>query len=145
MANGHARTKRAIPPTHLRHIGYMIRERWSLGATSRMLNLINYRNMELNEYQERAISTCMESCENDAYMLLNLVAEVGEFAGKIAKHIRKGEAVMGNNDFLFSRRIDIEQEDDYLEELKKEAGDIMWQIAGLCSTMGWELEDVFII
>lgn len=98
--------------------------------------------MELNEYQRQAMSTCMESCENDAYMLLNLVAEVGEFAGKMAKHIRKGEAVMANDDFLFSKRIDIGQEDDYLEELKKEAGDIMWQIAGLCEMMGWDLEDV---
>lgn len=98
--------------------------------------------MTLNEYQQKAMSTCMETCENDAYMLLNLVAEVGEFAGKLAKHIRKGEAVMANDDFLFSKRIDIAQEDDYLEELKKEAGDIMWQIAGLCYTMGWELEDV---
>lgn len=84
----------------------------------------------------------MESCENDAYMLLNLVAEVGEYAGKMAKHIRKGEAVMANDEFLFSKRIEVEQEDDYLEELKKEAGDIMWQIAGLCYTMSWDLEDV---
>lgn len=98
--------------------------------------------MTLNEYQRQAMSTCMETCDNDAYMLLNLVAEVGEFAGKMAKHIRKGEAVMANDDFLFSKRIEIKKEDDYLEELKKEAGDIMWQIAGLCYTMGWELEDV---
>jgi NTP pyrophosphatase (non-canonical NTP hydrolase) len=98
--------------------------------------------MELNEYQRQAMSTCMESCENDAYMLLNLVAEVGEFAGKMAKHIRKGEALMGSNDFLFSKRLGIAQGTDYLEELKKEAGDIMWQIAGLCYTMGWELEEV---
>lgn len=98
--------------------------------------------MELNDYQQKAMSTCMESCENDAYMLLNLVAEVGEFAGKMAKHIRKGEAVMGNNDFLFSKRIEIKQVNDYVEELQKEAGDIMWQIAGLCSIMGWDLEEI---
>ena len=30
----------------------------------------------------------------------------------------------------------------YLEELKKEAGDILWQLAGLCRVMGWDLEDV---
>ena len=28
------------------------------------------------------------------------------------------------------------------EELKKEAGDILWQLSGLCSVMGWNLEDV---
>lgn len=98
--------------------------------------------MELNEYQQKAMSTCMESCENDAYMLLNLVAEVGEFAGKMAKHIRKGEAVMVNNELFFSKRIGTAQGFNYLVELKKEAGDIMWQIAGLCYTMGWELEEV---
>jgi NTP pyrophosphatase (non-canonical NTP hydrolase) len=27
-------------------------------------------------------------------------------------------------------------------ELKKEAGDILWQLSGLCQVMGWELEDV---
>lgn len=53
--------------------------------------------MTLNEYQQKAMSTCMESCENDAYMLLNLVAEVGEYAGKMAKLIRKGKAYMGES------------------------------------------------
>ena len=28
------------------------------------------------------------------------------------------------------------------EELKKEAGDILWQLSGLCKVMGWNLEDV---
>lgn len=37
--------------------------------------------MELNEYQEKAMMTCMPSCENVSYMLLNLVGEVGELAG----------------------------------------------------------------
>ena len=27
-------------------------------------------------------------------------------------------------------------------ELMKEAGDILWQLSGLCSVMGWELNDV---
>ena len=29
-----------------------------------------------------------------------------------------------------------------LEELKKEAGDILWQLSGLCSVMGWSLNDI---
>lgn len=33
--------------------------------------------MTLNEYQERAMTTCMESCKNDTYMLFGLMAEVG--------------------------------------------------------------------
>lgn len=83
----------------------------------------------------------MESCENDAYMLLNLVAEVGEYAGKMAKLIRKGKAYLlldVKNDTL----LDDAEERAYIEELKNEAGDIMWQIAGLCEMMNWDLEDV---
>ena len=45
--------------------------------------------MQLNEYQEKAMQTCMPSCDNVSYMLLNLQAEVGELSGKIAKAIRK--------------------------------------------------------
>ena len=47
------------------------------------------KGMTLNEYQVKAMSTCLPSCENFSYMFLNLVGEVGEFAGKMAKHIRK--------------------------------------------------------
>jgi hypothetical protein len=46
--------------------------------------------MTLNEYQERAMATCMATCSNFSYMALNLVGEVGEFASKVAKCIRKG-------------------------------------------------------
>ena len=38
--------------------------------------------MELKEYQERAMTTCMPSSENFSYMFLNLVGEVGEFASR---------------------------------------------------------------
>lgn len=33
--------------------------------------------MTLNEYQKLAMTTCMESCKNDTYMLFGLMAEVG--------------------------------------------------------------------
>lgn len=101
--------------------------------------------MELNEYQKRAMSTCMPSCENISYMLLNLVGEVGEFASKIAKAIRKNQVSIGGN-FLTVRNDSPETKDfDVLafdSELKKEAGDILWQLSGLCKVMGWSLEDV---
>ena len=32
--------------------------------------------------------------------------------------------------------------EERLEELKKEAGDILWQLSGLCSVMGWSLNDI---
>lgn len=104
--------------------------------------------MELKEYQERAMTTCMPSSENFSYMMLNLVGEVGEFASKIAKAIRKEQAQIGGfvdmgisskNALIFKKfSTYIEQE----EELMKEAGDILWQLSGLCTVMGWSLEDV---
>lgn len=109
--------------------------------------------MELNEYQERAMSTCMPSCENISYMLLNLVGEVGEFASKIAKGIRKGHCSIGLEPKI-AEKYDTTDEtianelwqfcgiDERTEELKKEAGDILWQLSGLCAVMGWDLEDV---
>ena len=104
--------------------------------------------MELNDYQEKAMTTCMPSSENFSYMMLNLVGEVGEFASKVAKAIRKEQAQIGGfvdmgispkNALNFKEfPTCIEQE----TELKKEAGDILWQLSGLCYVMGWKLEDV---
>lgn len=91
--------------------------------------------MELNEYQKKAMTTCMPSSENFSYMFLNLVGEVGEFASKVAKAIRKDEI------FIFENHIDLNQ-DWYSSDLKKEAGDILWQLSGLCHVMGWSLEEV---
>ena len=45
--------------------------------------------MELNVYQKQAMETCMPTCDNISYMLLNLVGDVGGFSSKIAKAIRK--------------------------------------------------------
>ena len=96
--------------------------------------------MKLKEYQERAMSTCMPSCENLTYMLLNLVGEVGEFASKVAKAIRKGNAQILHSKLFRIGDTDMLATQD--EELKKEAGDILWQLSGLCAVMGWDLEDV---
>lgn len=105
--------------------------------------------MELNQYQEKAMTTCMPSSENFSYMFLNLVGEVGEFASKVAKAIRKEKVAVGwkeaikeadeNNLFPTCSYPEWKAMD---EELKKEAGDILWQLAGVCSVMGWSLEDV---
>lgn len=95
--------------------------------------------MTLNEYQKKAMTTCMQSSENFSYMILNLVGEVGEFASKIAKAIRKRQIFITNNKLEFNEfPTCIEQE----EELKKEAGDVLWQLSGLCTVMGWSLEDI---
>jgi NTP pyrophosphatase (non-canonical NTP hydrolase) len=96
--------------------------------------------MELNEYQERAMATCMPSCRNYSYMYGNLASEVGELAGKIAKDIRKGDIVINENDICFAN-----DNVDWLsriEEYKAELGDIFWQAIGVCTAFGWTAEDV---
>lgn len=89
--------------------------------------------MELNEYQKQAMTTRMRSCDNFSYMMLNLVGEVGEFASKVAKQIRKEEASINGNELWTTTGT---------ESLMLEAGDILWQLAGLCDVFGWNLEQV---
>lgn len=101
------------------------------------------KELTLKEYQEKAMTTCMPSSENFSYMFLNLVGEVGEFASKVAKHIRKGHySIMDSNIANGSNIDDLTEPQIALDELKKEAGDILWQLSGLCTVMGWSLEDV---
>ena len=77
-------------------------------------------------------------------MFLNLVGEVGEFASKVAKAIRKEKITIGG-DFHYENNhlndtIDSNNEELYAE-LSKEAGDVLWQLSGLCTVMGWSLEE----
>lgn len=84
------------------------------------------------------MSTKMDTCDNFSYMFINIVGEVGEFASKIAKAIRKGQLVING-----SRLQQTNKTPSLLgNELRKEAGDIFWQFAGLCDSLGWRLEDV---
>lgn len=109
--------------------------------------------MELNDYQRRAMATCMPSCQNFAYMMLNLVGEVGELASKVGKRIRLDEVRISENRLMQNRRpmtgddeqtrrqiIDEEEQAD--KALMLEAGDILWQLSGLCDVKGWTLEEV---
>ena len=75
-----------------------------------------------DQYQELAWKTALESAKNPAYMVSNLTSEAGEVAGKYAKWIRDG----------------------VLDEagMQKEVGDVLWQIAGLSTVMGWSLADL---
>ena len=92
--------------------------------------------MTLNEYQEKAMTTCMDTCNNYEYMLLNLVGEVGELCGKIAKHIRKDEAKLTENGIKLSIG------DEQMELIKKELGDVLWQTSGVAHVIGCNLEDI---
>lgn len=105
--------------------------------------------MTLNEYQDKAMTTCLPTCDNFAYMMLNLVGEVGEFAGKVAKAIRKNQVSIGSSEdipFAMPNQLLTDAAiKEYLPvdaELQSEAGDILWQLAGLCKVMGWDLESI---
>lgn len=95
------------------------------------------KGMALNEYQARAMTTCMESCRNHAYMLMGVVGEIGELFGKIAKHIRKEELEFCNNGIL-----DLGLTTQERHDIKAELGDCCWFIAGIAEIMGWPLEEV---
>ncbi len=96
--------------------------------------------LTLNEYQCLAMTTCMESCDNWAYMFLNLVGEVGELASKVAKHIRKEKAIIVDNRLCDGSDEMLSKSD--IIDMRRECGDIAWQLAGLCHVMGWTLEEV---
>lgn len=99
--------------------------------------------MTLKEYQDAAMTTCLREAENFTYMMLNLTSEVGEFAGKVAKAIRKGQIKMGKDAQIhFAIYVPSDETVKQWDDLAKEAGDILWQLAGLCSVMGWSLEDI---
>lgn len=99
--------------------------------------------MTLKEYQKRAMATCLPESENFCYMMLNLVGEVGELASKVAKALRKGQIKMRSDaDYEYAVHVDYQDAVAHDIELQKEAGDILWQLSGLCSVMGWDLEDI---
>ena len=97
--------------------------------------------MELNEYQKRAMGTCLPACENIVYMLNGLTAEVGEVNDKVAKWVRKGIARIDDNRLVFNTS-DEGVVEGYRQELIKEVGDCAWFIAGLSMVLGSSLEEV---
>lgn len=123
---------------------------WADPETFRTIKLANDidnaagQPMTLNQYQRAAMKTCLPSCDNFSYMMLNLVGEVGEFASKVAKEIRRGNIEIGAT-AMPNKIMPYMNEDEWWAketELMMEAGDILWQLAGLCTTMGWTLEEI---
>ena len=115
--------------------------------------------MDLFEYQTKAMNTCMDSSRNMSYMALGLISEVGEFTGKIAKAIRKGNVYIGKEiqgnidckndsdlhvDYNAFQRNGQDTQDiiDFKKGLRAELGDILWFVAGIAEVMGWDLSEV---
>ena len=103
-------------------------------------------NLTLNEYQDKAMSTCLPESDNLFYMLANLVGEVGEFASKAGKHMRKGKLHITTTQrdeegkILHTQIWNVSEEERHL--MLSEIGDILWQTAGLAKVMGVTLEEV---
>lgn len=93
--------------------------------------------MELNEYQEKAMATCMPSCENPLYMVGLIQEEAGELQGKINKAIRKGLLEFVNNQMVWLGTV--EELEDFHAEMQKELGDILWAVAGTANVFSWDM------
>jgi NTP pyrophosphatase (non-canonical NTP hydrolase) len=79
--------------------------------------------MNINVYQDQAMSVRLETAD-EQYALQNLVSEVGELFGHLAKARRDGR----------------KPEHEML--VKKELGDILWSLAVVAADNGWTLEDI---
>ena len=103
-------------------------------------------NLSLNDYQNQAMTTCLPESDNLFYMLANLIGEVGEFASKAGKHMRKGKLHITTTQrdeqgkILHTQMWNISEEERNL--MLSEIGDILWQTAGLAKVMGVTLEEV---
>lgn len=99
--------------------------------------------MTLNDYQIKAMSTCMETSANPLYMLFMLGEEIGELQGKFSKAIRKGWISFNGNKLVFHpKNANAEELMNWLDLVKKEIGDCLWGIAGISKVMDWTLSDV---
>ena len=97
--------------------------------------------MTMNEYQAKAMATCLPSCANEVYAINGLTAEVGEINDKIAKWVRKGIFRIDNNRLTYTTA-DEEIVNEYQEELALEVGDCLWFLALCAHQFGYTLEEV---
>jgi NTP pyrophosphatase (non-canonical NTP hydrolase) len=79
--------------------------------------------MTLNEYQEQAYSFAQPSSKALSYMLWGMQGEVGELSSIFAKW----------------RRDDTHLD---MKNVKKELGDVLWFVSGMCSIYDLSLEEI---
>ena len=81
--------------------------------------------MNMNQDQalaQRTMNPCLDSFEQIYHALHGLSSEVGELHGLYQKRYQGHELDVAH--------------------LKKEAGDILWFLAELCTAYGWMLDDI---
>lgn len=99
--------------------------------------------MTLQEYGVLAMSTCLNTSNNDVYALNGLTAEVGEIHDKVAKWVRKGLVeIQDNNICVVAPDVFADDGIDPSRELLKECGDVLWFVNLLCIRLGSSLEEV---
>src|SRR5690349_8020297 len=84
--------------------------------------------MQIAKYQSQAKTTILPNCHSEEYMILGIGNESGELQGKFKKRLRGDEAYQDDEKFK--------------DMVVGEIGDILWYLAGLCTTMGIELNEV---
>lgn len=97
--------------------------------------------MTTREYQDK-VHTFAVYGDNQMYPLLGLEEEVGEVQGKVAKFIRKhnGRNPLTAKDAVCDVMDDWASDNAKLHsELKLELGDVMWMVAEICNTYGFDL------
>ena len=95
--------------------------------------------MELNDYQKEAMKFAKYS--DVEYPFLALTEEVGEVMGKLAKFVRK-ESVSVSDAIIYANSSFDKETKGLKAGLKKELGDVLWQLQACCNELGLSLEDV---
>jgi NTP pyrophosphatase (non-canonical NTP hydrolase) len=78
--------------------------------------------INLNEYQKKARTTCLDNCKNLEYLTLGLVGELGEVSEK--------------EDEIYCKK-------EEKESILLEVGDVMWYLANISTELKIELDHVW--
>jgi len=87
--------------------------------------------MDFNEYQDLAADTAVHPGGNDGivYLALGLGGEAGEVQESVKKW-QRGQGAMG------------ELDEEHLDGVEHELGDVLWYLARLADELGYDLEDI---
>ena len=85
--------------------------------------------MNFNEYQKEARKTAIypQIGHNLVYPVLGLTGESGEVAENVKKLIRDKDSI---------------KDDEFVSEITKELGDVLWYVAAICSELGLPMQVV---
>lgn len=95
--------------------------------------------MKFKEYSKDAQK--FAKYENNDYPFLALSEEVGEVMGKLAKYVRKERCSLSTAIYEANGGSGV-QDKQLRSDLKKELGDVLWQLNACCVELGFTLESV---